>query len=185
MKKYILNVWTFVVCVVMMLSCTQEDIVPVLPGGAPEGYVKVSFGVDVPEMTKVAVRAVDPDGEDIHNMTLFCFNPYGLFIAAVDATLSPVTGVSGRFDAIIPEETKIIHFIANQNPGLYSDEDFVNKTEASVIADMEGASGMLIYWARFEASDNGETLKAELAAGGDVQMLLPLESLVTTNGGEN
>ena len=171
MKKYILNVWTFVVCVVMMLSCTQEDIVPVLPGGAPEGYVKVSFGVDVPEMTKVAVRAVDPDGEDIHNMTLFCFNPYGLFIAAVDATLSPVTGVSGRFDAIIPEETKIIHFIANQNPGLYSDEDFVNKTEASVIADMEGASGMLIYWARFEASDNGETLKAELAAGGDVQMI--------------
>ena len=171
MKKYILNVWTFVVCVVMMLSCTQEEIVPVLPGGAPEGYVKVSFGVDVPEMTKVAVRAVDPDGEDIHNMTLFCFNPYGLFIAAVDATLSPVTGVSGRFDTIIPEETKIIHFIANQNPGLYSDEDFVNKTEASVIADMEGASCMLIYWARFEASDNGETLKAELAAGGDVQMI--------------
>lgn len=171
MKKYILNVWTFVVCMVMAVSCTQEDIVPVLPGDAPEGYVKVSFGVDVPEMTTVAVRAVDPDGEDIHNMTLFCFNPYGLFIATVDATLSPTTGVSGRFDAVIPEETKIIHFIANQNPGLYSDEDFANKTEASVIADMEGASGMLIYWARFEASDNGETLKAELAANGDVQMI--------------
>lgn len=171
MKKNILNICFFVVCAALFASCVHDDLEPVISGDAPDGYVKVAFDVDVPEMTKVAVRAVDPDGVDIHNMTLFCFNPYGLFITAVDATLSPVTGVSGSFDAIIPEETKIIHFIANQNPGLYSDEDFVNKTEASVIADMEGASGMLIYWARFEASDNGETLKKELAANGAVQMI--------------
>ena len=171
MKKYILNIGSFLLCAAMLASCTNEDILPPVQGDLPEGYMNISFGVDVQDMTKVAVRAVDPDGEDIHNMTLFCFNPYGLFITAVDATLSPVTGKAGSFDATIPEETKIIHFVANQNPGLYNNEDFTNRTEASVMADMQGASGMLIYWARFEASDNGEALKTELAASGSVEMI--------------
>lgn len=171
MKKYILNIGSFLLCAAMLASCTNEDILPPVQGDLPEGYMNISFGVDVQDMTKVAVRAVDPDGKDIHNMTLFCFNAYGLFIAAVDATLSPVSGVDGKFDAVIPEETKIVHFVANQNPGLYNNEDFMNRTEASVIADMEGASGMLIYWARFEATRSGDVFKSELSASGSVEMI--------------
>lgn len=151
--------------IVLLASCSDEDVFnPPAQDNTPEGYVKVSFNADIQEMNVVKVRAVDPDGIDVHNMTLFCFNPYGLFITTVEATLTSLTGTSGTFDAVIPEETQIVHFVANQNPGLYDNTDFINKTEASVMADMEGASGMLIYWARFEASDNGATLKEELAA---------------------
>lgn len=171
MKKYVFNILAVAACAVMLASCVHEDIDAPAQNAVPEGYMNISFTTDIPEMERVDVRSVDPDGVDIHNMTLFCFNPYGLFIAAVDATLTPSSGTSGKFDAVIPEETQIIHFIANQNPGLYSDEDFMNKTEASVMADMEGASGMLIYWSRFEASDNGAVLQSELAANGAIEMI--------------
>lgn len=165
MKMRIFSILTIVFCCFIgFVSCTDDDWYTAPEQyGVPEGYVRISFDAEISEMEAVKVRSVDPDGVDVHNMILFCFNPYGLFITTVEATLTKKTGTSGTFDAIIPEETQIVHFVANQNPGLFSNEDFINKTEASVLADMEGASGMLVYWARFEASGNGPDLKSELA----------------------
>lgn len=171
MKKSFINMLLFVVGTIMFASCIHDEL-PAPDNGTPEGYVNISFSADIPEMERVQVRAVDPDGVDIHNIKLFCFNPYGLFITSVSAEkLNPTTGTTGTFKATVPEETKIIHFIANQNENLYRDQEFVNKTESAVLADMEGASGMLIYWARFEASDNGEILKNELMEQGEVEMI--------------
>ena len=166
MKIKNLGILAFVLgCLISLVSCADDDLYTMPPqDDAPEGFVRVSFEADISEMEVVKVRSVDPDGIDVHNMTLFCFNPYGLFITTVEATLTKTSSTSGKFEAVIPEETKIVHFVANQNSALYDNESFVNKTEASVIADMEGASGMIVYWARFEASDNGSVLKEELAA---------------------
>lgn len=149
-------------CIIGLASCADDDFYT-LQDDATEGYVKLSFETDIQEMKVVKVRGVDPDGHDVHNMTLFCFNPYGLFITTVEATLTKTTATTGTFEAVVPEETKIVHFVANQNSTLYDNKDFINKSEASVIADMEGASGMMVYWARFEASDNGDKLREELA----------------------
>ena len=156
---------------VALVSCVQDDISLPPAGNAPEGYVNITFNAAVPDMKRVEVRAVDPDGIDVQNMTLFCFNTYGLFIATANANPVPTSGTTGSFSANVPEETRIIHFIANQNPSLYSDDDFMNKTEAAVMADMEGASGMLIYWARFEASGKGQVFQQELAAKGSIEMI--------------
>lgn len=151
-------------CIIGLASCADDDLyMSPEQGDAPEGFVKLSFETDIQEMEVVKVRGVDPDGYDVHNMTLFCFNPYGLFVTTVEATLTKTTATTGTFEAVVPEETKIVHFVANQNSALYDNKDFINKSEASVIADMEGASGMMVYWARFEASDNGTKLKEELA----------------------
>ena len=174
MKRRFLNIYTILLAMLLVTaSCTTDEVIAPVDSEVPEGYVKVSFNTDIPEMQTVQVRAVDPDGLDVQNMTLFCFNTYGLFITTVDATeLTTNSGISGTFDAIIPEETKIIHFIANQNSALYSNDDFKNKTEELVLAAMEGASGMLIYWARFEGSQSGEVLKSELAAiPGGIKMI--------------
>ena len=156
---------------VALVSCVQDDISLPPAGNAPEGYVNITFNAAVPDMKRVEVRAVDPDGIDVQNMTLFCFNTYGLFIATSNANPVPTSGTTGSFSANVPEETRIIHFIANQNPSLYSDDDFMNKTEAAVMADMEGASGMLIYWARFEAGGKGQVFQQELAAKGSIEMI--------------
>lgn len=118
---------------------------------AKEGYVNVSFAAAVPDMSLMLTKVVDPDGMDVSNMTLFCFNDKGLFISTVRADLVGDSGnpsLSGSYEASIPTATDRIHFLANQNMSLYDETDFLGKTEAEVLSVMEGSSGMMIYWAR-------------------------------------
>ena len=157
---------------VAMIAC-QHDVDIVVPevDTTPEGWVKVEFTANAPVMTEVAVRGVDPDGIDIQNLTLFCFNDYGLYITHVEATLNPAIetpSLSGTYEATIPEDTRIIHFVGNQNPNLYEPEMFVNRTEDEIQDDMVGASGMIIYWSRFIFSNEGSQQ----------------QQLATVNGGE-
>lgn len=165
MKQLFLNITLVLAGLFMLASCNNDEVMGPAAGDVPEGYMRVKINADIPRMQSVDVRAVDPDGEDIQNIILFCFNTYGLFITTVNAeSLTKTDDTHGTFEAVIPEETKIVHFVANQNPALYDNRDFQNKTEEQVLADMEGASGMLIYWGRFEASDNSTVFKNELEA---------------------
>ena len=131
----------------------------------PEGYVKVEFSAQITDPSMVVTRAVDPDGLDVNNMTLFCFNEFGLFISTETAELvkhNPTDGRisdSGEYTAVIPSHTRIVHFLANHSEGLYDESNFPGQTESMVIANMEGGSGMLVYWSRFEMDpDNDESL---------------------------
>ena len=124
---------------------------------APEGYTKISFRANMSTPTvAVNTRAVDPDGLDVNNMTLFCFNEFGLYISSEEAKLVPDSktedGISesGEYTAVVPSHTHIIHFLANHSSGLYDASDFPGQTESMVVANMEGGSGMLVYWSRFE-----------------------------------
>jgi hypothetical protein len=135
----------------------REDIVvsPVIED-VPEGYTKITFRANISSPTVVDTRAVDPDGLDVNNMTLFCFNEFGLYISSEEAKLTPDSKTegeiseSGVYTAVIPNHTHIIHFLANHSRGLYNEKDFPGQTESMVIANMEGGSGMLVYWSRFE-----------------------------------
>lgn len=121
---------------------------------APEGYVNISFGAQILGQPKVMTKVVDPDGEDINTMTLFCFDSYGLFISTATATLTPDSGtpsLSGSFKATIPNHTGIIHFVANQNMAKFSAQPGMSEDE--VLSVLEGSSGMMIYWGRHEKSD--------------------------------
>lgn len=132
---------------------TQGDTTSV-----PEGWVEVEFTANTPVMTEVVVRGADPDGIDVQSLILFCFNDYGLYITHVPATLNPAVetpSLSGTYKAIIPEDTRIIHFVGNQNPDLLDADMFINHTEDEIQDNMVGASGMVIYWSRFELSSEG------------------------------
>ena len=127
----------------------------------PEGYTKITFTANISSpTTDVDTRAVDPDGLDVNNMTLFCFNEFGLYISSEAATLEPGSktddGISesGVYSAIVPNHTQIIHFLANHSSGLYDEKDFPGQTESMVVANMEGGSGMLVYWSRFKMDAN-------------------------------
>ena len=98
-----------------LVSCLSENGWKTEQTFVPEGYVSVSFRTDIPAMQEVVTRAVDPDGAGVQNMTLFCFDSYGLFISTATASLAPASRISGTFTAEIPENTSIIHFVANQN----------------------------------------------------------------------
>ena len=141
------------------MACqTDVEVLPSTGDGTPEGWTKIEFKADTPIMTEVVVRGADPDGIDVQNLTLFCFNDFGLYIAHVEAELSPAIetpSLSGTYTAIIPEDTRIIHFVGNQNPSLYDESMFLNRTEDEIQVDMVGASGMIIYWSRFIFSNDG------------------------------
>lgn len=141
------------------VACHADmEVVTPVDNGTPEGWTAIEFKANTPLMTEVAVRGVDPDGIDVQNLTLFCFNDYGLYIAHVEAELNPtveVPSLSGSYKAIIPEDTRIIHFVGNQNPNLYDSNMFLNRTEDEIQDDMVGASGMIIYWSRFIFNGSG------------------------------
>lgn len=139
-----------------LVSCLSENGWKTEQTVVPEGYVSVSFRTDIPAMQEVVTRAVDPDGAGVQNMTLFCFDSYGLFISTATASLAPASQISGTFTAEIPENTSIIHFVANQNMSNFAEDDFRGKSESEVMALLEGSSGRMIYWSRFESSGEGD-----------------------------
>ena len=105
----------------------------------------------IPDPIEVATRAVDPDGNGIQTMTLFCFNGEGLLISTATADITPKGDESGGIlDADIPNTTRVIHLLANQNMAQFKEDAFRNLSEDQVIANLEGSSGMMIYWARVE-----------------------------------
>ena len=158
--KRIIYIFTFLL--LLLTSCVQEEFDVPQVDDTPEGYVKISFQANISSPTVVDTRAVDPDGLDINNMTLFCFNESGLYISSEEAKLISGSknddGISesGKYTAVVPSHTHIIHFLANHSSGLYDASDFPGQTESMVVANMEGGSGMLVYWSRFQKDANSD-----------------------------
>ena len=155
--------YLFTLLLLLLSACTPEEMVVPQGTDVPEGYTRITFKANAPSPTiGVNTRAVDPDGLDVNNMTLFCFNEFGLYISSEAATIVPdkktenVISESGEYTAVIPSHTRIIHFLANHSAGLYDEKDFPGQTESMVVANMEGGSGMLVYWSRFEMDDDSD-----------------------------
>lgn len=137
-----------------MVACHKDSA---LDNPQPEEWVadgspvSIKLGVKIPDPIEVATRAVDPDGNGIQTMTLFCFNGEGLLISTATADITPKGDESGGIlDADIPNTTRVIHLLANQNMAQFKEDTFRNLSEDQVIANLEGSSGMMIYWARVE-----------------------------------
>ena len=175
--KRIFNIFIAVAVAMFALSC-QQDLTSEVGGGntTREGYVRIDFDTRCPDMTEVSTRAVDPDGVGVQNLTLFCFDAYGIFITTVKADIKqdqPQPSVRGSFSAEVPDLTRRIHFLANQNMSYVDESNFRNLTEAATMAAMEGSSGKIIYWGRFACNDGdsrpiNEQLASHVAANGEV-----------------
>lgn len=157
MKKQI--IYTVVILIGMLATlgaCRQDEWMDGSLPAAKEGYLALRFSAEIPDMQEVETRAVDPDGGGVQNMTLFCFDTYGLFISTATATIQSTDLLNGTFDAQVPDNTRTIHFLANQNMSEFKEDDFRGKSEAEVISVLEGSSGKMIYWARFACAPDDE-----------------------------
>ncbi|MBO7264503.1 MAG: hypothetical protein J6U93_08315 [Alistipes sp.] len=166
MKRLLYTVY-ILVALAIMASCQRdavEEFVPQKPAmEVPEGYTYIEFKANISDIQRRNTRAVDPDGLHLSNMTLFCFNEFGLYISSEEATLTSYGEDSGHFKAIIPNHTQIIHFIGNHSEGLFDESEFPGQTESMVIANMEGGSGMLVYWSRFQMDvDSDKSISEQL-----------------------
>lgn len=157
---------------VMLVSCRQ-DVLTEPMSTAREGYMALRFSADIPAMQEVSTRSVDPDGGGVQDMTLFCFDSYGLFITTTTADVTTATTTTGTFTAEVPQNTRTIHFVANQNMTDFREDQFRNRSESEVMALLEGSSGRMIYWARFTCSQENEASIADQMkdAGNKITML--------------
>lgn len=151
-KKVIHTAIALAALAVLLVSCRQDKMLDPLPT-AREGYVALRFSADVPAMQEVWTRSVDPDGGGVQDMTLFCFDSYGLFITTATGKVTTSSTMTGTFTAEVPENTRTVHFVANQIMTDFKEDDFRNRSESEVMALLEGSSGRMIYWGRF-ACDN-------------------------------
>ena len=166
MKKRLLKITMILAALAAFAGCQREDIVPVVPDnnsdiGVFGDYIKMKLNVVAPDPIKVGTKAVDPDGKGVQTMTLFCFDEYGLFIstatASIEQNLNDIEA-GGIFDAFIPNTTRIMHLVGNQNMTPFKEEDFRQKSEDEVMSILEGSAGMIIYWARVEVPKDVNTL---------------------------
>lgn len=84
-------------------ACQQDRTATATPDRVPDGYVALRFDAEIPAMQEVVTRSVDPDGNGVQNMTLFCFDSFGLFISTATADLSAQSSETGTFSAVVPE----------------------------------------------------------------------------------
>lgn len=171
MKKQI--IYTVVILIGMLATlgaCRQDEWMDGSLPTAKEGYLALRFSAEIPDMQEVETRAVDPDGGGVQNMTLFCFDTYGLFISTATATIHSTDLLNGTFDAQVPDNTRTIHFLANQNMSEFKEDDFRGKSETEVMSVLEGSSGKMIYWARFACAPNDER-KINEQLGNSIEMI--------------
>ncbi len=138
-------------------GCQMNELVPEIVDGRNDGFIDIEFTADIPAMSVVRTRSVDVDGGGIQSLVLFCFDEYNTFITTVrleSKDMSISTPTTGSFSAKVPDNTKIVHFIANQNMTNYPEDKFRNMSEAGVLGLLESSSGRMVYWARFEAKGN-------------------------------
>ena len=175
MKRLITIAGLFAALIFGINSCQDHVILETTTDPVQDGYVRIRFKAEVPDMAEVKTKVVDPDGEDISNMTLFCFDSRGLFLSTVSAQLTQGAGIpslSGTFDAVIPEYTEKIHFMANQNMNIFRENEFIGKTETEVLSAMEGSSGMMIYWARFvKDAESAKSISDQIKDAGGVKLV--------------
>lgn len=149
----------------LLASCSESELWQNPQTEARDGYIMLNFKTEIPAMQEVVTRAVDPDGGGVQDMTLFCFDSYGLFISTVKAGVTvqkPGPGeMEGTFKAEVPENTRTIHFLANQNMDEFKEDSFRNKSESEVMAVLEGSSGRMIYWGRFACDAGNDSNIAE------------------------
>lgn len=181
MKKQI--IYTVVILIGMLATlgaCRQDEWRDESLPAAKEGYLALRFSAEIPDMQEVETRAVDPDGGGVQNMTLFCFDTYGLFISTATATIHSTDLLNGTFDAQVPDNTRTIHFLANQNMSEFKEDDFRGKSEAEVMSVLEGSSGKMIYWARFACAPNNESnIKEQLQTAGSAITMIRNQAQVS------
>ncbi len=167
MNNRLLNIITLVLLLGTMVSCEREECVPDSLK-VPEGFMPVSFVFSAPGMQEVATKAVDPDGKGVNSMILFCFDNFGMYINHKEVKSSEINHLDGSYpylkgkieNTLIPENTRRIHFVANQNTSSFDEGDFWGKSEGEIMSTLEGSSGMMIYWGYY-ATDGATVADSE------------------------
>ena len=138
----------------LLASCTDEDQFD--NPQTKNSRTTFLFSVNTPDYQPVHTRAVVNENE-VNDLWLMTFDANGLFIGRAHASLlTSNSNGTGTFRADIPDDTKIIHLIANYNQWDNFDEHAaMQKDEREIIPSL--ASNKLAFWGRQTISSASDT----------------------------
>ena len=134
------------------------------------GTTEIEFVAQVPAMSIVNTRAVDPDGGGVQKITIFCFDENSLFISTVTAEMANTNSsisLSGKFRVTIPDHATTLQLVGNQNLDYFREDNYRGMSEVDVMASLEASAGRMIYWARKSV----EELKSHNSESNPVKLL--------------
>lgn len=138
----------------LLASCTDEGQFDNPP--AESSKTAFQFSVNMPDFQSVRTRAAI-DENAVNDLWLMTFDAKGLFIGRAHASLlTSNSNGTGTFRADIPDNTKIIHLIANYDQWDSFDERAAQqKDEREIIPSL--TSNKLVFWGRQALSSPGDT----------------------------
>lgn len=138
----------------LLASCTDESQFDNPP--AESSKTAFQFSVNMPDFQSVRTRAAI-DENAVNDLWLMTFDAKGLFIGRAHASLlTSNSNGTGTFRADIPDNTKIIHLIANYDQWDSFDERAAQqKDEREIIPSL--TSNKLVFWGRQALSSPGDT----------------------------
>ena len=130
----------------LLTSCTDEDSLSNPPTGNNDKTV-FQFSVNMPEYTSVRTRAAINENA-VNDLWLMTFDANGLFIGRAHASLlSSNSNGTGTFQANIPDDSRIIHLIANYSQwDSFDERAAMQKDEREIIPSL--SSSNLVFWGR-------------------------------------
>jgi hypothetical protein len=101
--------------------------------------------------------AADPDGDQLNNMYLLCFDENGFYVGKAEATMSGVTSdtnessatygqITGTITGTVPVATARIHFLGNTNLNNIDDTHYLGVSENVMIPSLYSGYGVVNYW---------------------------------------
>lgn len=138
----------------LLASCTDEGQFDNPP--AESSKTAFQFSVNMPDFQSLRTRAAI-DENAVNDLWLMTFDAKGLFIGRAHASLlTSNSNGTGTFRADIPDNTKIIHLIANYDQWDSFDERAAQqKDEREIIPSL--TSNKLVFWGRQALSSPGDT----------------------------
>lgn len=142
MKRFIYYITLFGL---LLASCTYEDN-PESPSTEKNGTT-FRFSVDIPDYKTVLSRATASENT-VNDLWLMAFDTDGLFIGRVHPSLlTSNDNGTGTFQAEIPDNTGIIHLIANYDQwDSFDERAALQKDERELIPSF--TSTKMVFWGR-------------------------------------
>ena len=146
------NVIIYLMASLALFACQNELEVE---KATKPGKELLRVSVNIPEY-RIATRAASFEN-NLSNVWLLAFDRNGLFLERVQATelnSGEADGVgSGSFKAEVPEETGIIHVVANyDNWSSFNDNASLQKDEKEVMPSLYG--NKMVFWGRSEVTSS-------------------------------
>ncbi|WP_278625980.1 hypothetical protein [Parabacteroides gordonii] len=146
------NIIIYLIASLALFAC-QDDLE--VEKTVKPGKTALQIAVNIPEY-RIATRAASFEN-NLSDVWLLAFDRSGLFLERVQATelnSGETDGVgSGSFKAEVPEETGIVHVVANyDNWSSFDDYAFLQKDEKEVMPSLYG--NKMVFWGRSEVSSS-------------------------------